>query len=1195
MKIDKSDCRKKGVNITMTERIWTESQSDAIKSTGGAVLVSAAAGSGKTAVLVQRVIERITDKVNPVDADRLLVVTYTRAAAAEMKERINTGLTELINKEPFNSALRRQKLLLEKSNISTIHSFCNEIIKENFYALDISPNFRIAEDSELSIIKNDALNNVLDALYNEKDSDFINFTNAFSTAKNENNLTFAVFKLYDFLCSHPFSERWLCEKEQMYDFDCDISQTEWGKVILNYCADGVQFCKDLCMQSQDLYCDFSEEYIKIRDLISYDLNYISNLAEIIKEENWDKVSNMLSGFDFGLRFPALRGLDDSDKFIKDKIMSNRKNIKAVLQTMCKLFADDRKQCREEIYALSPIVRQLFKTVKLFSEEFKNLKKEKNVVDFSDLEHLTLNVLVEEKNDGFVFSDKAQEISKRFDEVMVDEYQDANEVQDLIFQAVSGKGERLFVVGDVKQSIYGFRQAMPEIFLRRKESYPLYDREKDTYPGKIILDKNFRSRRGITEAVNFVFKRLMSKEIGDMEYTDEEKLTPGADYPPSDTPDVAFHLLELGADEESDMDITEAHYIGRIIKQMLSTYKVTEGGKTRGARYSDFAVLLRNANTHSNVFVRELTNMGVPAACGASGGFLSSKEVAVVLSVLKVIDNPMQDIPLLTVLMSPVYGFTPDDMAQLRADHPKDNLYAAVKAFADAGNEKAANFLKEMDYYRKAAASNATDKLINIIYSRTGFTEMASAIDGGASAVNNLRLLLEHAKRYEQSGYKGLCGFIRFVDRLEEIGSDLPGAGNTQGERNCVNVMSIHRSKGLEFPVCFIASTSRKLNNDKRDEVLLHSELGLGIRYKDPKTGARFNTMPRSAVNLELEREGKSEELRVLYVAMTRAREKLFMISSHKNCEKYIRDTGAKLTAYDKISPYVVRGAVSMSNWITSCALLNPGGEQLRKIAEIEAPVLCGGDAPWDIKLINNVDDDGETAEDAEKNKNEMPVIDMEMLAARFEAKYRYKDLENIPVKVAVSQVAHESGEDTLTVMSHPAFLSGSNLTPAQKGTALHTFMQYADFYNTAQNPNKELERLVSEGFISREQAAAVDLNKIIKCINSPVMKRFFAAEKSYREYRFTVNVNSGIINENILKSAINEEIIMQGAVDCAFVENGEIVIVDYKTDKVKDINALKLRYKKQLELYRLAMEQTTGLKVKQCIIYSLFLDDIIEV
>lgn len=1192
----------------MSERKWTENQSNAIKARNGAILVSAAAGSGKTAVLVQRVIERITDTNNPTDADRLLVVTYTRAAASEMKERIKARLNELIKADPFNSVLRRQQMLLEKANISTIHSFCSQIVKENFFNLKVMPGFTVADENELKIIKADALDKVLETLYEENDSKFLDFTNAFSTAKNDNNLKSVVLKLYTFLCSHPFPEKWLNEKEQMYDFDCDITETPWGKIILDYCKSAVDFISAVCMHSLDDCNSYPDDFAKIKELIQDEHDYLSILKSVIFQEkgSWDRIRHTLNSYDSSKRFPALRGLDDHAKLVKDRIKDNRNTVKDTIAKMAKLFSKNEETCREEIYRLSPIIHQLFKTVLLFAREYSNQKRERNILDFNDLEHLTLQVLVKENKNNIAFTDESLEIADRFDEVMVDEYQDANEVQDLIFQAVSRGGRNLFVVGDVKQSIYGFRQAMPEIFIRRKESYALYNRSEDNYPSKIILDKNFRSRSDITKAVNFVFKRLMSEEIGDMAYTDEERLTCGAVYQPVNTPNVSYHMLDLSADEDDNADFFEARYIAGEIKKIVGNLDVTVDGVTRKAEFGDCAILMRSTSSHAGKFVSELINAGVPAMSEDSEKFLLSREIAVMINLLKIIDNPIQDIPLLTVLMSPIYGFTADDLAQIRVNMPKGNLYTALKSYGENGNDKAKRFFKDITCFREFAASNPTDVLINLIYGQTGYMELTAA-ESGSIGVNNLRLLHKYASSYEKSGYKGLCSFVRYINNLEARDLDLPSAKNNSSHINSVQVMSIHKSKGLEFPICFVAALSRRFNDDKKDEVQLHRDLGLGIRYKDRQTMLRYNTMPRSAVDLALDRESKSEELRVLYVAMTRAREKLYLISSHKNCEKFIGDVESKLVMSNKVDPHIVRSAGNMSIWITACALMHPDGKALRNTSNIDFKPTADGDFKWDIKLVRDFSLNEENSEkpDTEENFNESAEtiaavpestqnsLTLQEMTENLNRTYAHEQSVNIPQKIAVSEIVHDNSSENGIIFSHPSFLLNEQLSPAQKGTALHTYMQFADFDKVIADPVSELERLVSNGFISRVQADAVDLKKVKNCMESPIMQRCLRSEQYFREYRFTVNISSDIIDGSF--SDNNENIIMQGAVDCAFEENGQLVIVDYKTDRINDINILVSRYSKQLELYKFALEQCTGYKVKECYLLSLYLGESIQV
>lgn len=1174
---------------------WTENQQAAIKARSCSLLVSAAAGSGKTASLVQRVIERITDKNNPIDADRLLVVTYTRAAANEMRERIVARLDELINENAYDSALRRQLILLEKANICTVHSFCSNLIRQNFYRLNISSDFKIADDAELSVIRNSSLNNVLDELYESGDKDFYALVEAFSSAHDDKLLQKTVIKLYGFLLSHPFPQKWLDEKSAMYSQNVPAAQTVWGKSIINYAVDAVEYCIMLNEKSLELAADDAVLYEKISKQLLIDKGYLGILKDKLHQASWNDIARFIHSFENG-RLSTPRGY--ANDMNKIKIASNRDVLKDVIKGLKELFAYSEESCSEDINELYPIVKSLFKTVKMFSDSFSKTKQEKGIADFSDLEHLTLRLLVQNGENGYSFTDIAYAVRESYDEVMVDEYQDVNEVQDIIFRAVSRDERNLFVVGDVKQSIYRFRQAMPEIFLRKKSSMQLYSDGVSGIPSKIILDKNFRSRKGIIDSVNFVFSRLMSEKAGDMEYTKEEQLVAGAVFPDKNDPDTELHILSLPNGE--DMNITEAHHIADIILSMVNTYMISEGNSLRPATFGDFCILLRNANRHAPVFVKELGLLGIPAVSDSTESFLTTYEISVMLSMLNVLDNPIQDIPLLSLMMCPIYGFTPDEMTAIRLNCKNEKLYFAVKKAARNGDAHCCDFLNELDDLRQTAAVSPSDVLINNIYEKTGFTSIVQSMKNGNARLNNLRLLQEYAKNYEASGYKGLSGFIGFINRLSAQGGDLPSAGDSKkANLNAVRIMSIHKSKGLEFPICIVANMSRKINSDKSNDVLLHADLGLGIKRRDLKLMCRYNTMPRQAVALEIERDEKSEELRVLYVAMTRAKEKLIMLSSVKNAEKYITDLAAGLTDTDKLSPYTVLNAKSMSDWIVLCALLHKSGGILREAAGNPIYVPPSDDSLWNIKIYDTGEASSEidTVEYTEAHDESIPENSefFNTVKSRLSKDYKFSALSKLPVKVAASVLAAEEGDVEHFMSNRPAFMRESGMTPAERGTALHSFMQYADFKNAAASFENELQRLKESKFLTELECNAINRTHAEAFLKSSLMERINTSGKLYREFRFTTKIDAGRINKELTEPFNKEPVILQGAIDLAFEENGHIIIVDYKTDNVKTMEQLKKRYTTQLLLYKEAMEQCTGLKVKECILYSFKLDDFLNI
>lgn len=1189
---------------------WTENQLNAINARKGAVLVSAAAGSGKTAVLVERVIDMITDPENPVDADRFLVVTYTRAAAGEMKERIAARLDQLLSADPYNANLHRQQLLLGRASISTIHSFCSDLVREYFYTLDIPSDFRIGEEQELTILKNAAMQTVLEQKYSEKDYVFENTVEVFSSVRDDKILQKIVLMLYEFLRSHPFPKDWIKEKISMYDLTLSAEQTEWGKTILARAELSARFIKSLNTISLEMLEDEPKlRDAKFGDRIRDDSAFIDLLIKRIDSKNWNDIIHHLNTYTAGT-LSTPRGFADNE--VKLTVADYRKIVKSTIEEIRSLFFRNNEECMDDIADLAPVVRELFNVMLLFSDEFARLKKERSLADFSDLEHWALRLLVRNVGDGIEFTEIAREVASRFDYVMVDEYQDANTIQDTIFKAVSDNDSKLFVVGDVKQSIYRFRQAMPEIFIGRKDRYNLYNPEKESYPAKIILDRNFRSRKGVTDGVNFVFKNLMSKSVGDIDYTSEEELVAGASYDEDNGNAISFHLLNLKGSDSENKDTEEARYIGGLIYNMMETMEITDKQGKRKPRFGDFCILLRSSKTHVQSFVEELAKLGIPSFSETDESLFSSYEIQVVLSLLRVIDNPVQDVPLAAVLMSPIFGFTADELARYRVNSPYDSLYSALLAENNSGNEKTKAFTDTLARLRKLSTSVTADVMINRIYTETSYPDIACAAEDGEYRRKNLRLLLQYAKNYEQSGYRGLSGFIKFMDRLQENGCNLSAADrHSDSNENAVSIMTIHKSKGLEYPICIVANMARKINSDLKNEVLLHNELGLGVRKKDDKNICRYTTMPREAVALEIKRDEMSEELRVLYVAMTRAKERLVLVASVPDVKKYLSKTAKKLAYDGTVSPYTVSSAGMLCDWIVDCMLIHPCGSALRNIAGYNGAVSHDITPDWDINIVEDLsaeqslmlphvikaltddvsNDELDFEEEGEKTEREI----LRTITARLNSEYKYQSLTEIPVKVSASAVAHKESELSFAAVSVPAFMKKSRLSGAEKGTALHTFVQYCDFDKAKQSFDVEAARLLEKGFITEVQAAAIDREGVEAFLNSELMDRMLSSPMLERECRFTVEIPAGVADETLEFPYSDEPIILQGAVDCIFEENGKAVIVDYKTDRVKAAEELVERYESQLKLYKLAVEQITEKKVSQCLIYSFCLNSSIKV
>lgn len=1168
------------------KRNWTEHQLDAITARGGSVIVSAAAGSGKTAVLVERVIRLITDTENGVDADRLLVVTYTRKAAAELKSRLKEALTDCIRKDPSNAFLLRQQSLLSKAHISTVDSFCMSLCKEYFYLLDIDRNIRIADTGELSVMRGDAMRLTLDLLYEKKDPKFHALVETFASARDDSKLENNIYQLYDFLRSHPFPDRWLKEKLSYYTDFNDVADSVWGKIISEYTCEAADYLTLLYERAVDAISLDEKLYDKMFPLFDAYRVFCERLQKAASEQGWNDIRDILLSFDQG-RLSTPRGYADNP--YKIAAASARDLFKDTVKTLQKLYAQEEAMCLYDIERLKDFAEQIFSAVTLFEEHYAMLKKESGVADYADIEHWVLSLILDK--DTAEPTPVAREIGSRFDYIMVDEYQDANEVQDTIFKTVSRNEENLFVVGDVKQSIYGFRQAMPELFLKRKNTAYLYHRERPTFPAKIILEKNFRSDSDVLSAVNYFFTKLMSPAVGDIEYNEEEQLVAGAEYVPQAEPAIEYYVVDKEGVGEEDAAIAEARHIAERIHQMVAEgYPVKDGDGYRPAMFSDFSVLMRNLSSYGAVYREVFELYGLHTHTESSAGFLGAREIMLMTNFLRVINNPALDIELLSVVMSPVFGFDEDDLARIRIGLRKGSLYAAITLDAEQGNQKSRAFLNELKYYRRLSATMPLYRLITVIFERSSFTSIISASDSSGYALNNLRLLLDYARAFEQNTRRGLSSFVNYLDRLMEDGSDLPAAAGESGGDFGVEMMTVHASKGLEFPIVFLANTARKFVSDSSKAVLLHSRYGYAQKLYDPALSASFNTMPRNALAMEKRRGEMSEELRVLYVAMTRAKQKLIMLATpSRPAGTYIAGVAKKLAGQQEISPFAVRSVSALSDWLTMCALLHPDGEPLREYAGVSADcdkqadfrLTCGViDQPFD-----DDEDESDNADTAVTEKNDAVIDELRRHA---EFVYPYEGLSGLPVKVAASSLAHRMTEKTYDRhLDRPAFLQGEKLTSAEKGTALHAFMQYADFAAAREDIEAQLQLLTDEGYLTQAQADSVDIEKARSFIDSELVTRCLNADKVYKEYRFNIRIPAKRVDPEIEESLSEETVILQGAVDLAFVEDGELVIVDYKTDRVKAPEELAERYASQLLLYKDAMEECLFLPVKECLIYSI--------
>ncbi len=1185
------------------ERSWTAEQKSAIEARGGSLLVSAAAGSGKTAVLVERLLRLITGE-NGCDADRLLVVTFTNAAAAELKERVSRRLAESIAQNPLDQNLQRQQMLLQNAHISTIHSFCLDLLRAHFEALDLPPDFRIADENEGELLRGEVLDDLFEECYAAArrggDDAFARLSALFSTGRGDAALAETVLRLHDFVRSLDAPEGFLDTTAAMYAPRA-AGESVWGRAALAHAAQvfaGAARAERAVLARLDGDEKTAKAYAPA---FESDCAAFASAERAARAGNWDETVRDAASFSFA-RLGAARGGDEALKTEAKAVRDASK--KALEKLLGGVLCCTEEEFGRDLAAQRPLVARVTALVRELDARFSREKRAKGLLDFSDLEQLALKLLARREAGGLVFTQVAQALSERFAEVLVDEFQDVSPVQDGIFRAVSDGGRKLFLVGDVKQSIYGFRQARPELFLARRNACAPYGAGR--FPAKIILGRNFRSREGVTEAVNFVFGRLMTRELGGVDYGPEEELVPGAAYFPREGPDFALHVLDRGdggegeAEDESAAELEARHIAGEIARKMAQGFPVQGENGPRPAEYRDFCILLRSMQGRAEIYLRALEAAGIPAYAQMQNGYLGAYEVNVMLSLLRILDNPLQDIPLLSVLLSPVFGFTPDDAALLRIRSRRGSLYLSLLALSKGGDARFDAFLATLSHLRALAAVLPADRLILRIYDETGFLDVFTAMPGGELREANLRLLLDYARSYEAAGYRGLAGFLRFIDRVSERRSDLSPASAIPESADVVRVMSIHKSKGLEFPVVFLAGCAKRFNNeDAQRTALFHPSCGYGSMALDEALGCRTTTLPREAVKLELTRSMLSEEMRVLYVAMTRAKEFLCAVETPSRLEPTLRSAAAMAAAAGngKVPAFEAMAAQSPGEWLLAAALLHPSGGALRARAGFGLPAAPLEAGQWELCVLT-ADEVPAAAPAPGAQSATAPAGETEealraRLTRQMSGTYPHEGLAAVPSKVSVSELA-EAGIFRAEQV-RPAFLAGAELTAAEAGTALHAFLQYAQLsaLRTREGAEAELARLESGRFLLPEQARAVEIGRVLHFSQTPLFSRLLRAQRLWREFRFNFELPA----EEVFPQArgVREPVLLQGMADLVFLEDGKAVLLDYKTDHVKAPDELAARYRAQLALYARAVREILGCEVAAKYLYSFALGREIEV
>ena len=1260
---------------------WTTEQQQVIDLRNRNILVSAAAGSGKTAVLVERIVKIITDKNHPVDIDHLLIVTFTNAAAAEMRERIGNAIEKALDEQPGDEHLLRQLTLIHNAQITTIDSFCLYVVRNHFHEIDLEPNFRIGDEGELKLLREDVLGRVLEQNYEEPSEAFSDFVEGYASGRTDAALNEMILQLYEFSRSYPWPEKWLDSFVGAYRIETreELDRAEWLAPLTENICFVLKDCEQLLKQAlaitqQDDGPDMYEKAVQ-SDLEKYEgLSRLTSFCEL---------SGALSDIKYD-RLASSRGFEgDPDKL--ELVKSLREQAKDVVKKLCRqYFFCSPEMMIEQLERTEPMLEEVVRLTKQFADEFAAAKRRKNLVDFHDVEHFALQILVDEETEKA--KKTAEEFRDTFEEIMIDEYQDSNEVQETLLRSISReeRGENnIFMVGDVKQSIYRFRLARPELFMKKYDSYSL----EESTTQRIDLHKNFRSREEVLTCTNDIFYKIMARSLGNVEYDAEAALYPGASYPVS--ADFIPEILLADSNDEllEDTELTdkktlEAKIVAEEIKHLMKTQPVTDkaAGTLRAARYSDIVILLRSLSGWADSLVEVLNENGIPAHTVSSTGYFSTVEVQTVLSMLRLLDNPRQDIPMAAVLRSPMAGLTDEELAVLRLEDGSVPFHEAVLELAEGlyeedgqkeisdseadseadqkqgrnadgkkeddiettAHRKLLKFYKKYRQLRQLVPDTPIHELIEIILRETGYGHYVAAMPAGNRRTANLNMLLEKAAAYEKTSYKGLFHFVRYIDELQKYDVDFGEADMVGENEDVVRIMSIHKSKGLEFPIVIVSGMGKNFNKqDTRSKMVLHPELGIGLDYMDGKLRIKSPTIAKKAIAKQIDLENLGEELRVLYVALTRAKEKLILTGTLKDAPEkleFFRQQANLSKAADRPLSYLTReGASGYLDWILP-AVLSYGDKYPVRIVEAAELVL------------DEVENQLEQNEDLTERIEEIEAADTQLvgqLKQRFSQRYPYQVDVLRKNKYSVSELKHRAMRERFEAEQEetvPAFLeepvtptiplfiqreeSVEQETPnrgALRGTAVHRVMECYDFASE-KSVHEQMEAMEKEEKITADMSALVKEQIVADFVSSETGRRMALAQRGgalYREkpfvmgfteeelenYGFGVGSNTDSC-ENIYEKTDSDQekeeqkkvrheedlTLIQGIIDVFWIEKDGIVLLDYKTDRVQQAKELIDRYETQLKLYADALERVFGarkLKVKEILIYSFSLEQLI--
>lgn len=1234
---------------------WTEEQQEVIRARGSNILVSAAAGSGKTAVLVERIIQKITDKEHPTDIDRLLIVTFTRAAAAEMKERIGKAIEKKLEEDREDEHLQRQSVLVHHAQITTIDSFCSYVVKNYFHLIDLDPSFRMGDEGEMRLLKADVAGAVLEEAYQDKeDRRFFSFVDGFSQGKTDERIQELIIKLYEFSMSYPYPEEWLesCRKAYEIEGEEELEKASWMELVMEGVKKQLEETGTLLFQARQLSGEEDGPGFYL-ELLGMEEAFVRKLQQ---EESFFALREKLGAMEF-------KRLPSGKKAEKERVSQEKQELVKSLRSQAKdrikdlkerYFRETPAEMLASLRAAAEPVGVLVDLTLRFIEEYGKKKKEKNILDFSDLEHYALEILVQHGEDGDQRSQAARELAARFEEIMIDEYQDSNLVQEKLLTAVSRAQDgqnNIFMVGDVKQSIYRFRLARPDLFMEKFRTYPVS-------PGgscyRIDLHKNFRSRAQVLESVNYLFYQIMGRDLGGVEYDRDAALYPKGEFPPMERgpEDAAVEVLLLEEDDpvwqqqdkEEDPRELEARMVALRIRELMDSAQVTDRstGQLRKVRYSDLTILLRTMSGWAETFKRILNSLNIPASVTTKTGYFSTIEVAAVLDYLQILDNPRQDIPLAGALRNLPEGFDLKELSQITVIGKEKESCCLYDSLLEAGKregplgEKVRGFLGTYEALRAKVPYTPIHELIWDFFQRTGFLRWQEAFVSGEQRKANLMMLLEKARDYESTSYRGLFNFVRYIENLKKYQVDFGEASLLTEKEDTVRIMSIHGSKGLEFPIVIVAGMGKQINlQDARESMVLHPDLGIGAPYVDEKLRIRTRTILQRAIQREITLESLGEELRILYVALTRAKEKLILTGTVCKLEEKLKGFEILKRQQEEKLPYGLRArGKSYLEWILAALARHRSMKgsyeafgltvyALNPLYEGQGEFLIRRVSPLELALGETGLRKVELEEKARFLAWDPEVIYEDGIRKEveeaFSYQYPYEELAQIPAKLTVSQIKGllsrqeedsqelyppEEAEDWEGTSSGtgqeepgyvPAFMRPREeiLIGADRGTAYHKILECLDHQagDSLEAVKEQIEGLYKKGYLTASMKASVWARDIYQLMHSRIGRRMKrAAEQGllYREQPFVLAVPAKEVRAGYQS---REELLVQGIIDAYFEEEGELVLVDYKTDRVSKEQPLELveKYRVQLRYYQMALERLTGKKVKEKYIYSLYL------